>query len=170
MKARALPVVLLIALAGCRGGDAVAGHAGLPASGQVRIVPTRIQEDARKFSWLWTIVGDRNWINGQSNGSELRLSGSYPLNSKDRGGGTHIWEARIEVEPGKSPSSFLLNVKLRGSNAAMGGSTADVELGPGVTLTGEVRAIQPNETTLALPATLKLATVGRRTITLRIDE
>ena len=86
-----LTVVGVLAIAGCSRSGPSEGRAGLPPSGHVRIIPTKNQEDAKSFSWLWTIYGERNWTTPTVSGDEIKLTGSYPFNSKDRSNGTNIW-------------------------------------------------------------------------------
>ena len=171
MKGRLALCAALIVLAGCSRGGSAAGKAGLPASGQVKVVATKIREDADHFSWLWTIVGERNWTQPTASSGEMRLSGSHPLNSREKSGGTHIWEARVTVEPSKagSRSSYVMQVHLRGTNANVASSGMSIELGSGATVASVARAIQADSTTVSLPATLTLATVARREIKLKID-
>jgi hypothetical protein len=161
-----------LVLAGCTRGSSTAGRAGLPVSGQVRVITTKLREDATHFSWLWTIIGERNWSQATTSPNELRLASSYPLNSRSKVGGTHIWEARITMEPASVAGgnhSYLMQVQLRGSNATMSMSSTPIDLGMGSSLTGAARVIQSQETTVSLPATITLASVGRKDITLKIE-
>lgn len=171
MRRFALVAAVVTLLAGCRSDGPTAGRAGLPPSGKVRIVPTRIQEDAKHFSWLWTVVGERNWTTVSTVPSDMRLGASYPMNSKDKIGGTNIWEARViidTVKTGPAPT-YVLHLQLRGSNAAMSESRTPIDVGTDGSLTAIARAVQSTETIQSLPATLTLANVGRRNVTLRID-
>jgi hypothetical protein len=162
----------VLVLVGCSADRSGAGKAGLPAAGNVRIVATPIKEDTKHFSWLWTIIGERNWTRASASSTGLKLSGTYPMNSKDRVGGTHIWEARITIEPAgrtTARATYLMHCQLRGSNAAMADSTITLEVDANSTLTSVARAIQRTETTAGLPATISLASVGRRNINLEIE-
>ena len=145
-----------------------AGKAGLPPAGKVRIVATKLQDDSKHFAWLWTIIGERNWTTASVGPSEMKLNASYPLNSKDKVGGTNIWEARVLIEPAKT-GGYQLHLQLRGSNAAVSESTAQIDVSPDGTLTNVARAVQSTETIQSLPEFLTLATVGRRNITLKIE-
>lgn len=172
MRSRALLITGVLVLAGCSADRSGAGKAGLPSAGNVRIVATPIKEDTKHLSWLWTIIGERNWTRALASPSGLKLGGTYPMNSKDRVGGTHIWEARISIEPAgqtAARSTYLMHCQLRGSNAAMSDSTITFDVDASSTLTSVARAVLRTETTVALPATVTLASVGRKNITLEIE-
>jgi hypothetical protein len=136
----------------------------------VRILATKIRDDPKHFAWVWTVMGERNWTTAKSSGYELALSGSYPVNSRDRVGGTNIWEASINVDaPARGGASYTMAAQLRGSNAAMMRSTVSIDAGANGELADAPRAVQTSETVLSLPAKLTLASVGRKNITLQID-
>lgn len=64
----------------------------LPPTGMVRIVPQKIQSDAKTVHWKWMIVTDRNWSGMQGDLFDAVLSGSYPLKSTTQFGGSNAAE------------------------------------------------------------------------------
>lgn len=157
-------------LAGCHGRVAGSNLVSIPPSGQVRIVPRRIIEDANTFYWEWTVIGDRNWKRAAQKNDHWILDSSYPLNSTTETGGTNIYVFSLIIKKKQEANTTVLttSVLLRGSNA--GSVQATDKQGP---LAGNVAiqadAVLKDGTTRDLPATLTLAKIGSRTIELTIS-
>lgn len=166
-----VPFLLLpfLLLTGCYGRVAGSSLVSIPPSGQVRIVPKRIVEDANTLDWEWTIIGDRNWRRVTQKNDHWTLDSSYPLNSTTETGGTHIYVFSLVIKKtrGTNTTAITTSVLLRGSNAGslyttdkQGPAAGDRDLNTSVLL--------KEGTTRDLPATVTLAKVGNRSIDLTI--
>ncbi|MGC4047502.1 MAG: hypothetical protein QM758_27215 [Armatimonas sp.] len=149
----ALPLTLLLIslLSGCRpSGRDGSGRFARPADGTVHVLYTRLSSEHIK----WSIIGERNWIEPQAQGSSLALRDVYPLNTVDRQGGCFTWEIDLILEKDQ------WRTRLHGSN----GKTAESN-GP---RKGDLSLRIDRDTDLRLPADTVLANVGDTPIRLSI--
>jgi hypothetical protein len=162
---------VLLVLTGCRGGGSSAKNAGLPPSGNVRIVAKQLQEDANTFQWQWTVIGDRNWMEASIDGSNIMIGSSYPFNSKSKTGGTQVWDITVTLQkkPGAAQGTVDKLITVRGSNGTTANSNGFLTL-TGGSLKESVRVLQPTETTMRLPVNLPLVSIGKQDISLRVSE
>jgi hypothetical protein len=165
-----LALLPMLALAGCTA-RTQGSRIGVPGKGTVRLLSKCVKSDPGVVQWLWTIVGDRNWTTVSRNGDTFRLSNSYPLNSLNRSGGTHVWEFTLTARsktPASNTVAAKLEMKLRGSN-----STAVQMEGPidprGSKLNDYVKAEKTGDDVVHVPAEIGIAAIGDRKVILAID-
>ncbi len=151
--------------AGCRTNDSASNKAGLPPSGQVRIVATKILDTPGKVAWEWTIIGERNWRAVELNEVNVRLSKSYPMNDKTVTGGTHLWLVDAVVTKSlKLPDTVDIRIDVRGSDGASASRNQSVSMKD---LRSSVIVRVQDDRRIGLPAAIDLATIGR--LHLRLD-
>ncbi len=176
LRGRSLSFVLLgcavsAAIVGCSGGRGQSGRIGIPGKGSVRLLARRIKSDDHTVQWVWTVVGDRNWTKATHSGDSYRLSGSYPLNSLNQTGGTHVWEFSMAVKSGAAPESASANlaISLRGSNATLDNGTGSVDL-HGQKLQEAVHVEADKDQVVSVGSEVSLASIAGRSIHLKLDD
>ncbi len=102
----------------------------------------------------WSLIGERNWIEPQAQGSLLSLRDVYPLNAVDRRGGCFTWEVDLILEKDQ------WKAKIHGSN----GKTAETS-GP---RKGDLVLRIDRDSDLRLPADTVLANIGDTPLQLSI--
>lgn len=155
-----LPLLLIAPLTGCgRRPAAQTGRYGLPASGAVRLVATRIAETPAKVHWKWSLLGSRNWETPAVAGTEASLSGGYALNAVGKQGGCHVWE--LDLEGSQKDGTWSWRITVHGSN----GKTARSE---GTARRLKIHASTDSET--GLPSDLLLAEIDDSPVRWRIPK
>ena len=150
-----------------------------PSAGKVRLVSQKLQEDAKTVHWKWTIVGDRNWtgISGSDNGVEL--TGAYPLNATDRGGGTNAFECELvlsTVGSANGKTNLTCRYSLKQIGTSLSGAVTGSVSGGGVSGSGPlwvnvkpasvnqaVKVLLTDDQTLPLPLDTVLVTLKGET-------
>jgi hypothetical protein len=136
------------------------------------VLPVRVSEDRERFEWTWTVVGERNWTEASVSRAGVTLRGSYPLNSRERARGTHVWEVSLTVEKRKDsgvPAEAVWKVQARGSDAAASAASGTLSLGPG-TVDAAVQSLRSHPLTTGLPARIDLAALGQERVRLVIEK
>ena len=152
-------------IGGCRTNYSASNKAGLPPSGQVRIVATKISDTSEKVAWEWTIIGERNWSTVELSELNIRLSKTYPMNDKTITGGTHLWLVDVVVTKSlKLPGTADIKVDVRGSDGASTYINLSVSM---PVLRSNVIVKVQDDRKIGLPAGIDLATLGR--LHLRLD-
>src|SRR5207253_7481671 len=107
-----------------------------------------------------------NWMTSRISDSRFTLTGSYPLNSRPRSGGTHIWVMDISAEV--KGTEVRWRAELRGSNAAGVNQSSAMPL-PNGGMRGALAPLAQGDVTLPLPANLDLARLGGKTFSIGIE-
>jgi hypothetical protein len=142
----------------------------IPPLGRVRLLAKKIDSGQNHVTWEWTVVGDRNWTSATSGQSGLTLSGSYPFNSTQASGGTHVWVVQLDVRSSKSAgkSSLILTTSLRGSNSS--GVSSDQEIpASSPNASSATKIEQDGDSEIGLPVNIRLGTVAGKPVTLKIE-
>jgi hypothetical protein len=161
----------LLALTGCRSAPPESGgKMGFPSAGNICLLVKKVKESADTVHWKWSFVGERNWTRFENSAQNATVSGSYPLNSVERVGGTNVFEFDLIVERVEgSETGLRVQTVLHATTAAGVLSSEMLELQK-APLNALVTIHQTKEEALALPAEMHLATVGSRRIVLKITE
>jgi len=142
----------------------------IPPSGNVRLLAKKVESSQNHVTWEWTIVGDRNWTSATSGKNGLVLSGSYPFNSTQASGGTHVWVVQLDVRSSKSAvkPSIVMTTSLRGSNSS--GVSSDQEMtNISSDVSSAVKVERDQDAEIGLPVNVRLGTVAGKPITLKIE-
>lgn len=132
-----------------------------PANGVVRLIPAKVKESAEIVHWQWSLLGERNWITPSVTDTTAALAEVYPLNDKRRTGGCYTWLCDV-IFTRQSGESWGWELRLHGSN----GKTATAK-GVG---TGTPQILVPKDQDTALPATVELAKLGEKTLSLTVPK
>ena len=168
-KGMAVAICLGPVLSGCRPAAPVRAGSIMPPSGSVRIIPKKVSEGPKKVQWMWTVLGDRNWSATSVVDDSATLSGSFPLNSLTRTGGTNVWELWITATTAEAnvASTVNIEIKLRGSNGAGVTNTKSIDKWK---LKDALLPLVVNTETVRLPAEIRVAEVGGKTQKLVIKD
>lgn len=153
-----LGLIALLALDGCAKAPARnLARLGVPKPDLARIVHTPLENTPSRIRAKWSIIGGRNWESPIADTVSLTLSGGYPLNAPLRRGGCHTWE--IDLDAKRVDGRWQWKTTVHGSN----GKTA---VSQGAAQGLELLLDQDSEQ--QLPATVPLATVDRKQITIAL--
>jgi hypothetical protein len=145
-------LLALFFLAGCRSPSREgASRFARPADGTVRVLFTRLSPEHVK----WSLIGERNWVQAQAQGSSLFLREVYPLNAVNQRGGCFTWEIDLILEKER------WKARVHGSN----GKTAET----GGAKSGELSLRIDQDTDLRLPTDTVLATIGETPLRLSVE-
>ena len=167
-------VLLIVAVsglfAGCGINKSATGLAGLPSAGNVKVVRTIVSESASEVNLEWSIIGDRNWSKLVLADGEIRLDLSYPLNSREKSSGTHLWiiNAKIVATGSSESKTGKVNLNVRGSNAIQRNVELPFKLTSGKSIESLVQLVNRTDN-LSIPAKLPLLVVGNVKINLVIN-
>ena len=136
------------------GGDANAAIS-VPYPGQVRVLTTPLENSVSKRHVQWTFLGSVNFEKATANGTELSLSGTYPLNTVEKRRGCHTYYADFQADAKTARWTLELHGSY-GTTVRTGGA-----LPPGKPLTDTVRILR-NEPSASIgtPTTLTLARIN----------
>lgn len=165
----AIAICGIFAIGGCRTGPPARANSVMPPQGSVKIFPKKVSEGPKKVQWMWTILGDRNWSNSSISPRVVTISGSFPLNSLTRTGGTHVWELWITATTTDASQAATVNLetKIRGSNGAGVTTTASIDRAK---LSDAIRPMLKQTNTFRIPADVEIAEVGGKTVKLVIKD
>ena len=119
-----LPVILGISV-GCtprRSTEEV--RSAMPSQGKIRVLFTRVKEQADFTHYKWSFVGDRNWSNATCTAASFTVDKSSKLNSPDSRGGCFTWEIDVQSRKSAGSDSWTSKGEIRGSN----GKTAKLDV------------------------------------------
>ncbi|MBC8137324.1 MAG: hypothetical protein H8F28_15700 [Fibrella sp.] len=92
---------------------------GVPNTGKVRVVSSKLETGSDKLHYKWSFIGSSNWRKASGTGTDFVLSDTYPLNSATERGGCNIYEADLIAD--KASGKWM--VTLHGSD----GTTLNTE-------------------------------------------
>jgi hypothetical protein len=166
----ALFTLALPLLAGCRPTVENGGNLQIPPSGKVRIIVGKGKQTPDKVQWHWSVLGDRNWREPTADGTDLSLTGTYPLNSVSERGGCNTYMLDLVVTRPKNTTSgpVTWTATLHGSNGQT--ATATGTTSPQGTSDKSVRVQLDRDTVFGVPATVTLATIDDKPIRLLISK
>ena len=141
----------------------------VPPKDTVSIIAGRSNQSTPDHAqWTWSILGERNWTAPSASDTHLTLAQSYPLNDVVRRHGCNTWNCELTLDRDvASTSTGHWILKLHGSNGQTAQSIGTVPL-KGGDLSSAVSAVQDRDTNSNLPASLTLATLGDRDITIAV--
>jgi hypothetical protein len=164
----ALCVVLLAAVGCTREPGGTQGALSVPPSGSVRVLSRTIPPPGGGIHHKWSLIGERNWSEATATGTELRLGQPSPLNDPAKKSGCNIWECDLTVTPKSGdPNTLVWKTRIHGSDGTTAESGGENAVSGGL---DAVRIELGKDSVQRLPASLTLARIGDRTVTLSVTK